>query len=116
MKEVFFYMDKLKKYRGLCLFIEGEYKFIEQLKEMEVFADTTEYQRQSYERIEEWEQERQQIADYIKNIPNERYRVMYYLFYIKGYTKRAIAEQLGIDERYLHRLWRKSEKELTPYE
>ena len=109
-------MDKLKRYRGLCLFIEGEYKFIEQLKEMEVFADTTEYQRQSYKRIEKWDQERQQIADYIKSIPNERCRVMYYLFYIKGMTKRAIAEQLGIDERYLHRLWRKSEKELKAYE
>ena len=56
-------MDKLKRYRGLCHFIEGEYKFIEQLKEMEVFADTTEYQQQSYKRIEEWEQERQQIDE-----------------------------------------------------
>lgn len=109
-------MDKLKRYRLLCHFIADEYKFIEQLKSWEVFADTTEYQQQSYERIEEWEQERQQIADYIKSISNERYRVMYYLFYIKRMTKRAIAEQLGIDERYLHRLWRKSEKELTPYE
>lgn len=109
-------MDKLKRYRLLCHFIADEYKFIEQLKSWEVFADTTEYQQQSYKRIEEWEQERQQIADYIKSISNERYRVMYYLFYIKGMTKRAIAEQLGIAERYLHRLWRKSEKELTPYE
>ena len=109
-------MDKLKRYRLLCHFIADVYKFIEQLKSWEVFADTTEYQQQSNKRIEEWEQERQQIADYIKGISNERYRVMYYLFYIKGMTKRAIAEQLGIDERYLHRLWRKSEKELTPYE
>lgn len=109
-------MDKLKRYRLLCHFIADEYKFIEQLKSWEVFADTTEYQQQSYKRIEEWEKERQQIADYIKIIPNERYRVMYYLFYIKGMTKRAIAEQLGISECYLHRLWRKSEKELTPYE
>lgn len=109
-------MDKLKRYRLLCHFIADEYKFIEQLKSWEVFADTTEYQQQSYKRIEKWEQERQQIADYIKSISNERYRVMYYLFYIKEMTKRAIAEQLGITEHYLHRLWRKSEKELTPYE
>ena len=109
-------MDKLKRYRGLCHFIEGEYKFIEQLKEVEVFADTTEYQQQSYKRIEKWEQERQQIADYIKSIPNERYRVMYYLFYIKGMTKRAIAEQLGYTEAWLYKLWKKSEKELKAYE
>lgn len=109
-------MDKLKRYRLLCHFIADEYKFIEQLKSWEVFADTTEYQQQSCKRIEEWEKERQQITDYIKIIPNERYRVMYYLFYIKGMTKRAIEEQLGINERYLHKLWRKSEKELTPYE
>ena len=60
-------MDKLKRYRLLCLFIADEYKFIEQLKSWEVFADTTEYQQQSYKRIEKWEQERQQIA-YLTNV------------------------------------------------
>lgn len=55
-------MDKLKRYRLLCHFIADEYKFIEQLKSWEVFADTTEYQQQSYKRIEKWERTPEQLG------------------------------------------------------
>lgn len=61
--------------------------------------------------IDKLEAEQQSIVNAIKNIPNERYRIMFYLYYIKGYTKRAIAEQLGITDRYLYRLWSKAQKE-----
>ena len=60
---------------------------------------------------DELEAEQEQAREFIKNIPNERYRIMFYLYYIKGYTKRAIAEQLGITDRYLYRLWSKAQKE-----
>lgn len=109
-------MVNFKNYKLLCVRIEEVNDFIGKLEEWSKIADTTQYIKKAYTEREQLEAEQQSIADAIKNIPNERYRVMYYLFYIKGMTKRAIAEQLGIDERYLHRLWRKSEKELKAYE
>ena len=37
-------------------------------------------------------------------------------FNIKGFSKRDIAEYLGINERWLYRLWDRAEKEVNAYE
>lgn len=104
-------MVNFKNYRLLCVRIEEVNDFIGKLEEWGKIADTTQYIKKAYTEREQLEAEQQSIADAIKNIPNERYRIMFYLYYIKGYTKRAIAEQLGITDRYLYRLWSKAQKE-----
>lgn len=95
----------------LCVRIEEVNDFIGKLEEWGKIADTTQYIKKAYTEREQLEAEQQSIVNAIKNIPNERYRIMFYLYYIKGYTKRAIAEQLGITDRYLYRLWSKAQKE-----
>ena len=95
----------------LCVRIEEVNDFIGKLEEWGKIADTTPYIKKAYTERDELEAEQQSIVNAIKNIPNERYRIMFYLYYIKGYTKRAIAEQLGITDRYLYRLWSKAQKE-----
>ena len=104
-------MVNFKNYRLLCVRIEEVNDFIGKLEEWGKIADTTDYLKQAYAERDELEAEQQSIVNAIKNIPNERYRIMFYLYYIKGYTKRAIAEQLGITDRYLYRLWSKAQKE-----
>ena len=104
-------MVNFKNYRLLCVRIEEVNDFIEKLEEWGKIADTTQYIKKAYTEREQLEAEQQSIVDAIKNIPNERYRIMFYLYYIKGYNKRAIAEQLGITDRYLYRLWSKAQKE-----
>lgn len=104
-------MVNFKNYRLLCVRIEEVNDFIGKLEEWGKIADTTQYIKKAYTEREQLEAEQQSIVDAIKNIPNERYRIMFYLYYIKGYTKRAIAEQLGITDRYLYRLWSKAQKE-----
>ena len=106
-------MVNFKNYRLLCVRIEEVNDFIGKLEEWGKIADTTQYIKKAYTEREQLEAEQQSIADAIKNIPNERYRIMFYLYYIKGYNKRAIAEQLGITDRYLYRLWREAQKEYT---
>lgn len=100
----------------LCVRIEEVNDFIGKLEDWGKIADTTDYLKQAYAERDELEAEQQSIVNAIKNIPNERYRIMFYLYYIKGYTKRAIAEQLGITDRYLYRLWSKAIKEVQAYE
>lgn len=104
-------MVNFKNYRLLCVRIEEVNDFIGKLEEWGKIADTTQYIKKAYTEREQLEAEQQSIVNAIKNIPNERYRIMFYLYYIKGYTKRAIAEQLGITDRYLYRLWSKAQKE-----
>lgn len=104
-------MVNFKNYRLLCVRIEEVNDFIGKLEDWGKIADTTDYLKQAYAERDELEAEQQSIVNAIKNIPNERYRIMFYLYYIKGYTKRAIAEQLGITDRYLYRLWSKAQKE-----
>lgn len=104
-------MVNFKNYRLLCVRIEEVNDFIGKLEEWGKIADTTDYLKQAYAECDELEAEQQSIVNAIKNIPNERYRIMFYLYYIKGYTKRAIAEQLGITDIYLYRLWSKAQKE-----
>lgn len=104
-------MVNFKNYRLLCVRIEEVNDFIGKLEEWGKIADTTDYLKQAYAERDELEAEQQSIVNAIKNIPNERYRIMFYLYYIKGYTKRAIAEQLGITDIYLYRLWSKAQKE-----
>ena len=104
-------MVNFKNYRLLCVRIEEVNDFIGKLEEWGKIADTTQYIKKAYAEREQLEAEQQSIVDAIKNIPNERYRIMFYLYYIKGYNKRAIAEQLGITDRYLYRLWREAQKE-----
>lgn len=104
-------MVNFKNYRLLCVRIEEVNDFIGKLEEWGKIADTTQYIKKAYTEREQLEAEQQSILNAIKNIPNERYRIMFYLYYIKGYTKRAIAEQLGITDRYLYRLWSKAQKE-----
>lgn len=102
---------KLAGYRLVGIRLEVVNSWIDKLEEWGKIADTTEYLKQAYAERDELEAEQQSIVNAIKNIPNERYRIMFYLYYIKGYTKRAIAEQLGITDRYLYRLWSKAQKE-----
>ena len=104
-------MVNFKNYRLLCVRIEEVNDFIGKHEEWGKIADTTPYIKKAYTEREQLEAEQQSIVDAIKNIPNERYRIMFYLYYIKGYNKRAIAEQLGITDRYLYRLWREAQKE-----
>ena len=98
----------LAGYRLVGIRLEVVNNWIDKLEDWGKIADTTEYLKQAYA---ERDEEQQSIVNAIKNIPNERYRIMFYLYYIKGYTKRAIAEQLGITDRYLYRLWSKAQKE-----
>ena len=102
---------KLAGYRLVGIRLEVVNSWIDKLEEWGKIADTTVYLKQAYAERDELEAEQQSIVNAIKNIPNERYRIMFYLYYIKGYTKRAIAEQLGITDRYLYRLWSKAQKE-----
>ena len=102
---------KLAGYRLVGIRLEVVNNWIDKLEDWGKIADTTEYLKQAYAERDELEAEQQSIVNAIKNIPNERYRIMFYLYYIKGYTKRAIAEQLGITDRYLYRLWSKAQKE-----
>ena len=99
---------KLAGYRLVGIRLEVVNSWIDKLEEWGKISDTTEYLKQAYAERDELEAEQEQARKFIKNIPNERYRIM---FYIKGYTKRAIAEQLGITDRYLYRLWSKAQKE-----
>ena len=98
-------------YRLVGIRLDVVNSWIDKLEDWGKIADTTEYLKQAYAERDELEAEQQSIVNAIKNIPNERYRIMFYLYYIKGYTKRAIAEQLGITDRYLYRLWSKAQKE-----
>ena len=100
----------------LCVRIEEVNDFIGKLEEWGKIADTTQYIKKAYTEREQLEAEQQSILNAIKNIPNERYRIMFYLYYIKNYTKRAIAEYLGVSEGYIHRLWNKTIKEVQAYE
>lgn len=100
----------------LCVRIEEVNDFIGKLEEWGKIADTTQYIKKAYTEREQLEAEQQSIVNAIKNIPNERYRIMFYLYYIKNYTKRAIAEYLGVSEGYIHRLWNKAIKEVQAYE
>ena len=109
-------MVNFKNYRLLCVRIEEVNDFIGKLEDWGKIADTTDYLKSAYAEREELEAEQEQAREFIKNIPNERYRIMFYLYYIKGYTKRAIAEQLAITDRYLYRLWNKAIKEVQAYE
>lgn len=102
---------KLAGYRLVGIRLDVVNSWIDKLEDWGKIADTTEYLKQAYAERDELEAEQQSIVNAIKNIPNERYRIMFYLYYIKGYTKRAIAEQLGITDRYLYRLWSKAQKE-----
>lgn len=102
---------KLAGYRLVGIRLEVVNNWIDKLEDWGKIADTTDYLKSAYAEREQLEAEQQSIVDAIKNIPNERYRIMFYLYYIKGYTKRAIAEQLGITDRYLYRLWSKAQKE-----
>lgn len=102
---------KLAGYRLVGIRLDVVNNWIDKLEDWGKIADTTEYLKQAYAERDELEAEQQSIVNAIKNIPNERYRIMFYLYYIKGYTKRAIAEQLGITDRYLYRLWSKAQKE-----
>ena len=102
---------KLAGYRLVGIRLDVVNSWIDKLEDWCKIADTTEYLKQAYAERDELEAEQQSIVNAIKNIPNERYRIMFYLYYIKGYTKRAIAEQLGITDRYLYRLWSKAQKE-----
>ena len=109
-------MVNFKNYRLLCVRIEEVNDFIGKLEEWGKIADTTQYIKKAYTEREQLEAEQQSIVNAIKNIPNERYRIMFYLCYIKNYTKRAIAEYLGVSEGYIHRLWNKAIKEVQAYE
>lgn len=109
-------MVNFKNYRLLCVRIEEVNDFIGKLEEWGKIADTTQYIKKAYTEREQLEAEQQSIVNAIKNIPNERYRIMFYLYYIKNYTKRAIAEYLGVSEGYIHRLWNKAIKEVQAYE
>lgn len=109
-------MVNFKNYRLLCVRIEEVNDFIGKLEDWGKIADTTDYLKQAYAERDELEAEQQSIVNAIKNIPNERYRIMFYLYYIKNYTKRAIAEYLGVSEGYIHRLWNKAIKEVQAYE
>lgn len=109
-------MVNFKNYRLLCVRIEEVNDFIGKLEEWGKIADTTHYIKKAYTEREQLEAEQQSIVNAIKNIPNERYRIMFYLYYIKNYTKRAIAEYLGVSEGYIHRLWNKAIKEVQAYE
>lgn len=102
---------KLAGYRLVGIRLDIVNSWIDKLEDWGKIADTTEYLKQAYAERDELEADQQSIVNAIKNIPNERYRIMFYLYYIKGYTKRAIAEQLGITDRYLYRLWSKAQKE-----
>ena len=105
-------MVNFKNYRLLCVRIEEVNDFIGKLEEWGKIA----YIKKAYTEREQLEAEQQSIVNAIKNIPNERYRIMFYLYYIKNYTKRAIAEYLGVSEGYIHRLWNKAIKEVQAYE
>lgn len=107
---------KLAGYRLVGIRLEVVNNWIDKLEDWGKIADTTEYLKQAYAERDELEAEQEQAREFIKNISNERYRIMFYLYYIKGYTKRAIAEQLGITDRYLYRLWSKAIKEVQAYE
>lgn len=109
-------MVNFKNYRLLCVRIEEVNDFIGKLEEWGKIADTTQYIKKAYTEREQLEAEQEQARKFIKNIPNERYRIMFYLYYIKNYTKRAIAEYLGVSEGYIHRLWNKAIKEVQAYE
>lgn len=109
-------MVNFKNYRLLCVRIEEVNDFIGKLEDWGKIADTTPYIKKAYTEREQLEAEQQSILNAIKNIPNERYRIMFYLYYIKNYTKRAIAEYLGVSEVYIHRLWNKAIKEVQAYE
>ena len=109
-------MVNFKNYRLLCVRIEEVNDFIGKLEEWGKIADTTQYIKKAYTEREQLEAEQQSIVNAIKNIPNDRYRIMFYLYYIKNYTKRAIAEYLGVSEGYIHRLWNKAIKEVQAYE
>lgn len=109
-------MVNFKNYRLLCVRIEEVNDFIGKLEEWGKIADTTQYIKKAYTEREQLEAEQEQAREFIKNISNERYRIMFYLYYIRNYTKRAIAEYLGVSEGYIHRLWNKAIKEVQAYE
>lgn len=106
----------LERYRNCSIRIEMLNDHIKALEEYDSIVDLSEQLKDAYSEREQLEQEREQVKEFIKNIPDERYRVMFYLFYCKNYTKRAIAEYLGITEAYLYKLWKKAEKEVKAYE
>lgn len=107
---------KLAGYRLVGIRLEVVNNWIDKLEDWGKIADTTQYIKKAYTEREQLEAEQQSILNAIKNIPNERYRIMFYLYYIKNYTKRAIAEYLGVSEGYIHRLWNKAIKEVQAYE
>lgn len=106
----------LAEYRLVGIRLDVVNSWIDKLEEWGKIADTTDYLKSAYAERDELEAEQEQAREFIKNISNERYRIMFYLYYIKNYTKRAIAEYLGVSESYIHRLWNKAIKEVQAYE
>ncbi|WP_301955897.1 DUF1492 domain-containing protein [uncultured Eubacterium sp.] len=105
-------MDNLERYRHCNTLIDIWNDHIKELEKYENMVDLSEQLKVAYAEREKLEQEQERIKEFIKNIPDKRYRVMFYMFYCKNYTKRAIAEYLGVSESFFYRLWNKAEKEL----
>ena len=102
-------MVKMERYSLVGCLIEESQKHIAELEEFSKYIDVDVYIRNEYARLERLEAEKKDIIDSISDIEDDRTRTMAYLYYIKGYTKRKIADFLGINERYLHRIWKNSE-------
>lgn len=109
-------MNKLKEYRNNSMFLGMLKDHVKILEKYNNIVDLSEQLKEAYAKIEELEKEQESIKNIVRNISNERYKIMFFMYYIKGYSKRAIAEYLDINERWLYRLWKKAEKEVDAYE
>lgn len=109
-------MNKLTQYRSNDASIKMWKDHIRVLEEYENIIDLSRELKEAYTEVERLEKEQESIKDIVRNINNERYKTMFFMFYIKGFSKRDIAEYLGINERWLYRLWDRAEKEVNAYE
>ncbi len=102
-------MVKMERYSLDECLIEDSKRLIKEFEEISKYVDVDIYIKKEYARLERLEAEKKDIIDSISSIEDDRTRTIAYLYYIKGYTKRKIADFLGINERYLHRIWKNSE-------
>ena len=109
-------MDKLTQYHSNDASIKMWKDHIRVLEEYENIIDLSRELKEAYTEVERLEKEQESIKDIVRNINNERYKTMFFMFYIKVFSKRDIAEYLGINECWLYRLWDRAEKEINAYE
>lgn len=109
-------MNKLAEYRNNDTAISMWKDHIKVLEKYENIIDLSRELKKAYAEVERLEKEQESIKDLIRNISDKRYKTIFFMFYIKGISKRDIAEYLGINERWLYRLWDRAEKEINAYE